>query len=111
VPLRPVKANTRSRLVFKCHHENATEYCPSSYRVTFIGPTMHTPQWETSHTRVDLRTIAVDFTLRDPGSYVVYAWPEHEWCDQWTTMDLPWNTLTVKDAPLELIVTGTGQLR
>jgi hypothetical protein len=109
LPLSPVKVNSKSRLTFRCHHDNVTEHCPSAYRVTFIGPTIHTPRWESSHTRINARTVAVDFILRDPGTYLVYAWPEHDSCDQWVDMELPWNTLTVAGAPFELLVTGPGR--
>lgn len=73
-------------LTFICHHENIKLNCPSSYRVLFVGTTMYSPpHLARSHEiKSDGKEIKIVISaLHDPGHYQIYAWPEHELCDQW----------------------------
>ncbi|GAA5935213.1 hypothetical protein JCM1841_006446 [Sporobolomyces salmonicolor] len=102
-----VPASSPSSLIFNCRHENLT-MCASAYRVLFVGPTIHSPAWNDSKPLADdPRKVEVKFDLRDPGEYRVYAWPEHETCDQWNHGNTrPYFQLAVTGTPAALTVEG-----
>ncbi|KAM0790388.1 hypothetical protein ACM66B_003270 [Microbotryomycetes sp. NB124-2] len=102
-----VTAGTMFNLTFECTHSSIKDRCPSSYRVLADGPTMASSSWTNSSERLSPTLVRVHLTVHDPGQYWLYAWPEHEGCDAWTTLNLPYNKLAVRDSPVSLIVEGS----
>ncbi|GAA6010773.1 hypothetical protein JCM10207_005835 [Rhodosporidiobolus poonsookiae] len=102
---RSVRTNTRSSIIFHCRHTDLS-LCASAYRVLFIGPTIASPLYLES-TALDERRVEVEFELGEPGEYEVYAWPEHETCDQWNHGEgRPYHKLAVMGTPASLEVIG-----
>ncbi|GAA5921009.1 hypothetical protein JCM1841_003254 [Sporobolomyces salmonicolor] len=93
-----------SSIVLRCTHSNVT-MCASAYRVLLLGPSMHSSLFNDS-TQLDERRVEVRFEVRDPGEYKVYAWPEHDQCDQWNHGGRPYFKLAVTGTPAILMVEG-----
>jgi hypothetical protein len=74
-------------LDFNCKYEDdeVAAHCPSGYRVWFVGPSIFSPTYTSSRAiGSDGRRIRVTVEkgrILDPGSYEVFAWPEHADCD------------------------------
>lgn len=79
-----LRVNQQHKLIIHCSHQNTTEMCAKSYRIWFVGPTLVSPTFDAARI-LDDRRVEITFSIRDPGVYELYAWPEHERCDQWNT--------------------------
>ncbi|GAA5929899.1 uncharacterized protein JCM15063_004659 [Sporobolomyces koalae] len=99
-----VPVATPSTIVFHCAHANLT-YCASAYRVIFMGPTMHSPAHSAS-IPLDDRRVAVQFSIKDPGTYQIYAYPEHDECNPFQPELHDWKIRPY----FKMAVTGTPAL-
>ncbi|GAA6008147.1 hypothetical protein JCM10207_007045 [Rhodosporidiobolus poonsookiae] len=98
-------------IVFSCSHpaERVADLCPRAYRLIISGPATLSPDFAQSSEQLDERRVRVRFTIRDPGQYEVWAWPEHDNCDDFQKAGTLYNKMVVRDSPLPLIVTGQPQ--
>ncbi|GAA6043385.1 hypothetical protein JCM8097_005299 [Rhodosporidiobolus ruineniae] len=108
--LRPsINASAPSSLIFHCRHPDLS-LCAPAYRVLLVGPTIVSPLY--TQNRVldeEGRRVEVEFEVRDPGEYQVYAWPEHDTCDQWNHGEgRPHHQLAVMGTPAPLSVVGSA---
>ncbi|GAA5890119.1 hypothetical protein JCM6882_009232 [Rhodosporidiobolus microsporus] len=104
---RTVAVNTPSSVIFHCRHPDIS-LCASAYRVLFVGPTISSPLYRESRV-LDERRVEVEFELQEPGSFEVFAWPEHETCDQWNHGEgIPYHKLAVVGTPARLDVEGAA---
>ncbi|BGP49508.1 hypothetical protein JCM10450v2_005399 [Rhodotorula kratochvilovae] len=105
-----ISTSEPSSIIFHCRHEDVA-LCASAYRVLLAGPTMHSPTNQRSKL-LDERRVEVSFdAIRDPGWYEVYAWPEHETCDQFNHGDGPaYHKLAVSGTPVRMQIVGEQPL-
>lgn len=52
----------------------------------------------------DYGNVTGTWTIRDPGEYMVYAYPEFSFCAMWKQMEWPWFKASVQGMPLKLEV-------
>ncbi|GAA5849061.1 hypothetical protein JCM8547_006430 [Rhodosporidiobolus lusitaniae] len=110
--LRPsIPSSTRSSIIFHCRHSEPA-LCATAYRVLLVGPTIVSPLYQQSTVLdEDGRRVEVEFEVKDPGMYEVWAWPEHDSCDAWNHGEgRPYHKLAVMGTPAKLEVTGEAPL-
>ncbi|GAA5942221.1 hypothetical protein JCM3775_001357 [Rhodotorula graminis] len=109
--IRPtISTSEPSTIVFHCRHDDVA-LCANAYRVLLVGPTLHSPPHQRSRALDDRRVEVTLDAVRDPGAYSVYAWPEHETCDQFNHGDTPaYHQLAVSGTPYQLAVVGEQPL-
>jgi len=97
-------------MVFFCTHPDQS-LCPPYYRVFFFGPSRQTvlPLNFTEAQRMhnspyDYGNVTGTWTIRDPGEYMVYAYPEFSICGMWAQMEWPWFKAAVQGVPIKLKV-------
>jgi hypothetical protein len=95
---------------FICTNPNE-KLCPTYYQLLFHGPTkLSVPpenfgslNW-TNHSPFQYASLKATYTIRDPGQYRVYAYPELYYCSQWNKMEHPWHQGTVDGSPFDITV-------
>ncbi|GAA5832595.1 hypothetical protein JCM11251_001380 [Rhodosporidiobolus azoricus] len=102
---RTVAVNSPSSVIFHCRHPDIS-LCASAYRILLVGPTIFSPLYLESR-QLDDRRVEVEFEMKEPGRYQVFAWPEHDTCDQWNHGEVtPYHKLAVSGTPALLEVEG-----
>ncbi|GAA5999514.1 uncharacterized protein JCM10292_004193 [Rhodotorula paludigena] len=105
-----ISASEPSAIIFHCRHDDVA-LCAPAYRVLFVGPTMHSPLHQKSRVLDDRRVEVTFDAVRDPGWYQVFAWPEHDTCDQWNHGETkPYHMLAVSGTPRHVEVVGEQPL-
>lgn len=77
-----VRVGELATITFHCGHADVA-LCAPAYRVFLSGPTLASPLYSRSSERMDERHVRVSFELKDPGQYEVFAFAEHETCEEW----------------------------
>jgi hypothetical protein len=108
-PPLPARLTTEPfNITFKClwHTE---DLCPKRYIVLLRGPTIYTPPIEAiKQDGLDKSVVTVQLNVTEPGSYVLYAWPDFEACPKYwkENMKYPFNRGQVMGTPAQIEITG-----
>jgi hypothetical protein len=115
---RSVLAGEPFQLVFHCTLPDSS-LCPPYFLVFFHGPTRQTippenfRQSNSSAVEFTHGTVEAEWTIRDPGEYLVYAFPDfvYSWeekklfCKTWKEdMEVPFHETAVEGTPFRLTV-------
>lgn len=99
-------------MTFFCTHPDP-KLCPTYYMVQFRGPTIQavspdafSPLNWTNNVPYEYAYLTAKYTIRDPGQYQIYVYPELWHCSQWNKLEYPWQRATVDGTPFDLVVTG-----
>lgn len=104
-------------MVFHCLFKDQS-LCPSYYLVFFLGPTRQSVLPENFRPTNDTvpftyGSVKAEWTLNDPGEYLVYAYPDFVYskqsqslhCRVWKKeMQYPWHQAAVENTPFKLTV-------
>jgi hypothetical protein len=98
-------------MTFTCTNPDP-KLCPTYYMVIFDGPSklsippeQFSPlNWTTTTQPFTYAFLNVTFTIRDPGQYKVFAYPELYYCAQWLKLPYPWHKATVEGTPFDILV-------
>ncbi|GAA6060576.1 hypothetical protein JCM10212_006811 [Sporobolomyces blumeae] len=104
-----VRAGEEAEVTFTCSHPDPDTMCAPAYRLLLDGPSLVSPPHVLSSEKLDQRKVRVKFRVDDPGRYRVYAFPEHEKCDQWNNAEVQYHQLGVGGTPYYMTVKGDGE--
>ncbi|KAA8906090.1 hypothetical protein FN846DRAFT_721991 [Sphaerosporella brunnea] len=112
-PPLPAQLPTKPFTVtFKCLW-HAEDLCPKRYIVLLRGPTIYAPPLEAiKQDPLDKSLVSVELEVQEPGSYVLYAWPDFEACPKhWRdNMKYPFNRGQVLGTPTQIDVIGNPSI-
>lgn len=107
---RTVVAREEFTMEFSCTSPDEG-MCPQYYMVLFDGPSrqnalpdIFTPLNWTNNSSHEYATVQAKWTIRDPGEYNVYAYPQFVYCEKWKEMEWSWEKAAVQGSPFELTV-------